>query len=269
MQKEDYREDEINLYDFWLIIKKRWLIIFFITMISIGLAFSYIMLTPKVYKISNILLLNQIQDGDVINQSEVTAAISVFDKLKGNHKDKMLSLLGINENQFRDIISIKTSDIKGTNAFWVDIDAIDRESGVAVMEAMPKYIFSNPNISSKISLQKTLLQKNRDDLKSIIENPMQVFKLYRNPFFYLPSIDLYNLREKYNRINVMLEKMDNGRFVSLAWKTMPPTKPYKPRIRSIAFISLAMGVFLGIIGAILLEWVRNNQDSHRSSFEDG
>jgi len=222
---------------------------------------SYVLLTPKVYSVTNILVLNQMQDGDLINQSEVSATVSVLNKLINQHKNIPLDMFPINRNDFKDIMSINTSEIKGSSALWVEVDTLNRQTGVSVMQALPDYIFSNPNIYRKLMLQKMLLQKNRDDLKVIIDNPLKSLKLSKDTIVYMPSIDLYNLREKYNRLNVILDKIEGRQFITLAWKTVPPENPYKPRASLIILMGLATGFFLGIFSAFLMEWIKNATDA--------
>ena len=267
-EKEYYHNDEIDLYDLWITLKKRWSIILVITLVSTGIAFSYAYLAPKVYRVHNILVFNQMQDWDLFNQSEMAAAVSVLDKLNKItdltvlEKDKVLNMLGMHAGDLRDIKNIKSSEIKGSNALWVDIDTYDRNKGVALMEALPGFILSNPNISNKLKMQKALILKNREDLKAIIDNPTMNIKLSRDAVVYLPSIDLYALRERYNRINAMIEKMEKGQLVSLAWKTESPAVPYKPNKFMSILIGLVMGCILGILTAFFMGWVENTQYSH-------
>jgi LPS O-antigen subunit length determinant protein (WzzB/FepE family) len=267
-QNEYYHDDEIDLYDLWLTLKKRWSTILVITLVSTGIAFSYAYLAPKAYRVHNILVFNQMQDWDLFNQSEMAAAVSVLDKLNkitdltGLEKDKVLYMLGMHAGDLQDIKNIKSSEIKGSNTLWVDIDTYDRNKGVALMEALPGFILSNPNISNRLKMQKALILKNREDLKAIIDNPTMNIKLSRDAVVYLPSIDLYALRERYNRINAMIEKMERGQLVSLAWKTESPAVPYKPNKIMSIFIGLVMGCIFGVLIAFFMGWVENTQHSH-------
>jgi len=264
-QHEYHEEDEINLYDLWLIMKRRRSIILLVILVSTGLSFSYAFLALKAYRIHNILVFNQMQDWDLFNQSEMAAAISVLDKLNkltDLEKDKVLSMLGMNEGDLKDIRNIKSSEIKGSSALWVDIDTYDREKGIALMEALPGFVLSNPNISNRLKMQKALMLKNREDLKAIINNPTMNLKLSRDAVVYMPSIDLYALRERYNRINAIMEKMDRGQLVSLAWKTEPPMVPYKPKKIMSILIGLVMGFFLGMLITFFMEWKEKAQHAH-------
>jgi LPS O-antigen subunit length determinant protein (WzzB/FepE family) len=267
------KDEESDLYDLWLILKKKKIVILIATLIFTGIALSYALLAPKVYRVHNILLFNQLQDGEILNQSEMAAVISILDKLnelKDFDKQKVFKTLGINmdsnaginDRNFQMIKKIKISDIKGSSSLWVDIDTTDRKAGVALMEILPRVVLSNPNITSKLKTQKALIQKNMDDLRATINNPMMSLKLSRDAVVYLPSIDLFALREKYNRLNMIMEKIDKGELISLAWKTELPNKPIKPKKAISIVIGLFMGCFLGIFMTFFIEWVTKERHIH-------
>jgi LPS O-antigen subunit length determinant protein (WzzB/FepE family) len=273
-EHNSHQDEDINLYELWLILKKKWLVIFIVTFISTGLALSYAFLAPKVYRVHNILLFNQLQDGEILNQTEMAAVISILDKLnnlKDLEKQKVFNMLGINvsinDGNNNVIKNIKSSEIKGSSSLWVDIDTTDRKAGVALMDTLPSVVLSNPNITDKLKTQKALIHKDMDDLKAIINNPMMSLKLSRDAVVYLPSIDLYALREKYNRLNMIMEKIDNGQIFSLAWKTESPNKPIKPRKVIGILIGLFMGCFLGIFIVFSMEWVTKERHIHSNNPE--
>jgi capsular polysaccharide biosynthesis protein len=256
-EHENYQKDEIALYDLWLILKKRWPLIFIVTLVSTGLAFSHIFFTQKVYRVHNIIILNQMPDWNLIKQSEISAAINVLNKLNkisDLEKERVLSKLGLHEKDLINIKDIKSSDILGSSTVWVDIDTTDKRSGVALMETLPDYILSTPYISNQLMLQKSLMIKNREDLKTIIDNPTRSLQMSRDAVIYLPSIDLFSLQSGYNRINFILQKMDKGQLISLAWKTELPIVPFKPNKIINILIGIVVGSILGIFTAFFMEW---------------
>jgi uncharacterized protein involved in exopolysaccharide biosynthesis len=56
---------------------------------------------------------------------------------------------------------------------------------------------------------------------------------------------------------MMIEKIEKGQIVFLAWKTEPPIVPYKPKKAMNILIGLVMGCFLGVFVAFFMEWVEN------------
>jgi len=254
--QNEYQKDEIDLYEILIVVRKRWLLILLMTLIFTAVAVSYLFLTPKIYKISNILLVNQVQDGDFISQNDVIEAIAILDKSKDCQND-----VKINPDYFKYIVNMQATGTKGSTALEVEIDTRDSQAGVAVMESLPGYLSSNPAIISKINMNRSLLQKSRDYLKAVIDNPLQSLKLPQNTIVFLPS-DIYTLREKFDRLNFILGKMDEKQqFISLAWKSMPPTKPYKPRVPAVLLAGFFIGLFTGTLGAFFVEWGKNSRNA--------
>jgi len=250
-----YHDDEIDLYDLWLVLKKRKLMILLIVLVTLGLAIAYATLAQKVYRVSNNLILNQMVGS--IKQSELTAAIDELNELKNLRKEKTAQLLSMHVDDLDKIINIKASVSKGSGVVRVDIETLDNRAGVALMEALPGYIQSVPSIAINLEMEKALTEKNMEDLKAIIDNPVKDLNLPSNTVVYVPSIDLYTLREKYNQLVITMENIEEKQLVSFAWKTEPPVKPFKPKTKLIVSLSLVMSCLLGAFIAFLMEWASN------------
>lgn len=265
IEYENYHDKELDLYDLWLTLKKRWVMILIITVVSTGLALTYTFLQSKVYTVHNILIFNQMQEWGFVNQGEIAAAVTVLDKInkqKDFEKDNVLALLGMNTEDLEGIKNISATEIKGSATLWVDIDTCDRRKGVALMEALPDYIVSTPNIANKLKTSIAIMTKNRAALKSILDDPTRNLKLTRDAVVYLPSIDLYALQDKYHLIDAMIEKMERGNLLSLAWKTKQPTKHSRPKKVKNILIGMIVGCFLGVLTAFTLEWSENARRTH-------
>ena len=253
-----YHDDEIDLYDLWLVLKKRKLMILLIVLVTLGLAIAYATLAQKVYRVSNNLILNQMVGS--IKQSELTAAIDELNELKNLRKEKTAQLLSMHVDDLDKIINIKASVSKGSGVVRVDIETLDNSAGIALMEALPGYIQSVPSIAINLEMEKALTEKNMEDLKAIIDNPVKDLNLPSNTVVHVSFMDLYTLREKYNQLLMTMESIESieGKpLVSFAWKTEPPSKPFKPSTKLIVSLSLVMGCFLGIFLAFFLEWTTN------------
>lgn len=252
---EHYLDDDIDLYDLWLVLKKRKLTILLVVLVTLGISIAYIALTPKIYRVSNTLIPNQMVES--VKQSDLTAAIDELNELKNVRKEKIAHLLKMHVDDLNKIMNIKASVSKGSSAVRVDIETLDNSAGIALMEALPGYIQSVPSIAINLEMEKAITEKNMEDLKVIIDNPVKDLTLSSNTVVYVPSIDLYTLREKYNRLIMTMENIEGKRSVFFAWKTEPPLKPFKPKTTLIVSLSLAMGCFLGIFIAFFLEWSTN------------
>ena len=252
---ERYHDDEIDLYDLLLVLKKRKLTILLVVLVTLGISIAYTTLAQKVYRVSNTLILNQMVGS--VKQIDLTAAIDELDELKNVRKEKTSQLLNMHMGDLNKIMNIKASVSKGSSVIRVDVETLDSGAGVALMEALPGYIQLVPNIAIQLEMEKALTEKNMEDLKAIIDNPMKDLNLPSNTVVYMPSIDLYTLREKYNHLIVAMENIEEKQLVSFIWKTEPPLKPFKPNKKLIISLSLVMGCFLGILVALFLEWITN------------
>ena len=256
---ERYHDDEIDLYDLLLVLKKRKLAILLVVLVTLGIAIAYVVLTPKIYRVSNTLIPNQMIGA--VKQSDLTAAIDELNELKNVRKEKMAQLLNMHVDDLNKIVNIKTSVSKGSSVIQVDVETLDSSAGIVLMEALPGYIQSVPSIAINLEREKALTEKNMQDLKVIIDNPVKDLNLPSNTVVYVPSIDLYTLREKYNRLIMTMENIEEKQLVSFAWKTEPPLKPFKPRTKLIVSLSLVMSCLLGAVIAFLMEWVSNSKQA--------
>lgn len=252
---ECYRDDEIDLYDLWLVLKKRKIVILAVILVSLAAAIVYAALAQKVYRVSNTLILTQMVGA--VKQGELTAAIDELNELKNIRKEKTAQLLSMQVDDLNKIVNIKASVSKGSGAVRVDIETLDNSAGIVLMEALPGYLQSVPSIAINLEMEKALTEKNMQDLKAIIDNPVKDLNLPSNTVVYVPSIDLYTLREKYNRLIMTMENIEEKQLISFAWKTEPPLKPFKPNTKLIVSSSLVLGCFLGIFLAFFLEWTTN------------
>jgi len=247
---EGDRIDGVNLYDLWVVLKKRRIIILLISLISLSVSIAYVTLEQKVYRVSNAIVLKQVEE--FITKAEVIATIRELNGLLKPDNQRSAQLLSM---QLNDIQKINASDIKETSIIRVDIDAFNAKTGIALMKALPQYLQSTPNISRKLAIRQELMEKNRENLKAIIDNPMKDLRLSSNTIVYVPSIDLYHLHERYNALNIMIQEIKEGRILSLARESVPPVGPLRPRMRMRILSGLVLGIFLGVFVAFFMEWL--------------
>ncbi len=247
-----FRDNDLSLYDLWVTVRKRKFTILIVVLASLALALAYTALAQKVYRVSNTLVLNQTDD--FITKGEIAAAVKELDRFRVVHGERTARLLGMPVEELGAIKRIKALEIKGTNLVQVDIDTIEGRSGVALMDALPSFLQTGSNSAEKLKMRRALLEKNRDDLKAIIDNPTKGLGLSSNTVVYVPSIDLYALREKYNNLTMIIDMMKQGRVITLASQTESPGAPYKPKRAFTVLMALWAGCFLGVFAAFFVEW---------------
>lgn len=256
----------LDLFDFIFIMKKRIVVIVLITLGCSLVAAGYALTTPKTYKISNMLVVHQTGDGDLLSQSDIIALISFLDKLRHKNtsvEDDILMLLGLSRKEFKEIRKISIIESKGSSALWIDIDTHNVQYGIKLMEALPKYLLSNPSISNKLRLKKEMMLKNSQDLKEVISSPQKELQTLNDSAIFYSIVDLYTLREKYNFLITLLREIDSGQIVTLSWKTVGPETPFKPVVSSCIVIGMITGMLLGVIIAFAVESVSNYRGNNR------
>ena len=185
-----YDDDTISIYEIWLIMRKRIWLIFIITLLSFGFSLTYFLLAPGVYKVSNVMVLsqslsiaNQVLQGrsdhskDFINILEIKSSIVALKDLSKKQKAKAL---GLDKSVIEAIEDIKISQIEGANSLKAEVDTLDRDSGVKMIKAISNFTNDLPFVQRRVKSAKELLEKNRDDLRDIIENPLSLLNLPDN-----------------------------------------------------------------------------------------
>lgn len=275
-----YFDDEtINIYDIWLSVKKRKWIVFTIILLSFICFLLYSVLTPDVYKSSNVLVMSLDKDFlafstdketidssvSIINMLEIKSALTLFEKLSKEQQATILGLRGADKKAFRDI---KISDIKGDRGqieqLKVEVDTLDKDVGVNIINALTDYVNTLPFIKKRIDYRKKILQKNGEELKKIIDDPIHQLNLPDNIIVSEILISMYDLRKVYNKITYAVDELEKAKLVMQAGKTHLPEKPYKPKRVIIASIGLIAGAFIGIFFVIFLEWIASSRLEYES-----
>ena len=247
-----FQNNDLSLYDLWVTVRKRKFTILIVVLASVVLALAYTALAQKVYRVSNTLVLNQ--EDDFITKGEIVAAVKELDRFRVVHRERTARLVGMPVEELGGIKRIRAFEIRGTNLVQVDIDTLEGRAGVALMDALPHFLQTGSNAAEKLRMRRALLEKNRDDLKAIIDNPTKGLGLSSNTIVYVPSIDLYTLREKYNGQTMIIDMLKQGRVITLASRTEPPGAPYKPKRVFTVLMGLCAGFFLGVFAAFFVEW---------------
>jgi uncharacterized protein involved in exopolysaccharide biosynthesis len=270
-QENEYYQDEIDFYELFLVIKERWWIVVIVTLFSFGMALTYAYLTPAVYRISNILVINQfnaqyrisnIAQGaqDIISSAEIKEIIMNLNNLSMKQQEKEL---GLDKTVIQNILNINISPIQGaTNSLKIKFDAFDKESGGYYMNALPGYVNKKPYIIKRIKSLIKLTRKDMDDMKRIIDDPIGSLNLSGNSI--IMSSELFLIRERYNQLKQNLDELESGQVFSFADITIIPEKPYKPKKMMISMIGLVVGIILGIFLSFFIEWQTNIRLKHES-----
>jgi LPS O-antigen subunit length determinant protein (WzzB/FepE family) len=263
-------EDEINLWQLFLIIKKRIILFTSITLLILALGILYTIISPPIYTVSNVLIVPQasttenlydLRVGNIINLIEIKSLLSNFnDKSALSQKKEIVS-----ETDAKNIFKIKVKQIKDSNLLQIDVDTMVKESGKVFIDNLPKYIFSRDFVSKRVSDQKQLIKKNIQDLETFMNDPLLKLKIKKGNIIVDP-LSFKNLYEQYNNYKVSLEWLDKGDFVTLSGKTYLPEKSSKSKKAIICILSLLTGIFLGIIIIFIVEGISNAKQKYKNLY---
>lgn len=255
---QDYEHDTIDIYEIWLIIRKRGWLIFIITLLFFGLSLSYSFLPPDVYKISNIM---QKPYKVEINMADIKTNVLLLKDLTREQRAKALDL---EESVIADIRDIKISKIEGTESFKLQVDTTDPASGVKVINALVVYADNLPFVQKQVERRKEVLEEDRDVLKKIIDDPVSFLALPDKAIIheFLPS--LYDLKTKYNAMTRAIRELEESGVINLAGKTFVPDQPYKPRRMLLAAWGLFAGIFVGTFFVVFMEWLASARREYQA-----
>ncbi len=274
-----FDDDTISIYDIWLSIKRRRWLICIITLLSFICFFVYSVLAPNVYKVSVILVqyldkdildlsndgrsiyLNDGQSKYLINFLEIKSALWVLEDLP---RKQQINVLGLEGSAQRVIKDMQITKIEKNEQLKVEVYTLDKDVGISIINALTDYINSLPFIKKRIEDRKSLLQKNKDELKKIIDDPTSYINLPDNMALSEILMSIYNLRSMYDKITYAIAELEKGKVVSQAKKPIIPERPYKPKRMMLKLLGLAVGAFLGILFALFLEWITSSRREHEA-----
>ncbi len=235
---EFVNDHEIDVCELWRIVWKRRSVVIIVTLLFLAGAGLFIALSREVYKVSNALVLSKI--GNVqLSYPEVKMIIQVLDDLPPSQQAKEL---GMEVGAIKNVKRIKAVDIKGSNIVKLEIETLNRETGMGVMQILPRYIMTRPYVVKMIEREKGLLNSNIHALKKIIDDPS-----------ISPMMDIYSCNEKYNQLIADLDKIEKRELVFFVRQTIFPIEPYKPKKILVLTIGLLGGIIIGAFMALVME----------------
>jgi capsular polysaccharide biosynthesis protein len=269
-----YRE-EINLYEFFYIIKKRLKLILGMFIISTVLTAVISFLLPPVYRGSFIIKI----PGYILDPGETTIispgeTIWIIEKLDGMRKDKMFKELSekldIEEEKIKEMVSVRAKDIRGEkNIVEITVDVRNQKIIDDLKQGIMRYLNQNPYVNERISFYKNELVQFENEIQSKI-NEIYVLKNAATTQIKQGRLNIVG----YNPIEVENSVIDlKQRLVNLQTKinllkgfnvVVEPIilkKPVKPRKLLNITIAGVSSVILGMFLAYFMTWFERNRKS--------
>ena len=267
-----YEEDEIDLYELWLTLKKRWKVVFFSTLLFVIASIIYLIMAKPVYESKVVFKLPYkiIGESKIINLISSKESIEYTKYLENLLKEKkyetLAKLLSISTAEAKNISSIDvSSDRRDKSLLFVSIDVYSPEILTKISNGLLNYLNHNKYLLKKLKIEKELLKsqiKNissklgeLENLRNILLNEIkkgEVKDLGFNP----TEIDTSIINLK-NRLKELKSTLENLKGFEISVPPFEPDKPAKPKKGLILAVSIVSGLFLGIFLAFFVEWVEN------------
>ncbi|MFA5865488.1 MAG: Wzz/FepE/Etk N-terminal domain-containing protein [Phycisphaerae bacterium] len=133
-RENQFHEDEIDLYRYWMIIRKRWKLIFVLFLVSVASSVAVSFYLPKIYRVTATINMGRIEVGDrtvpVINFADIQQIVSSESLLK-----KILSSLPVDASKKTSDLAFRISVENNTNSenVLLKLDTSDPERGKKVL----------------------------------------------------------------------------------------------------------------------------------------
>ena len=185
--QECYYDDEIDLYELWLVLKRRKAVIILTTSIFFLVSIVYSILAKNVYRVESIVLLPN-ENGRIIVDFDTTKKIiDLLDNELENKDFKSLAEdLKIDVSRLKSItnLSIETVGRKGNKeAFLLKIEGYKSQDLSLVANATVSYLGSNPFVKKKILERKQIILTKIQNLKKQLPNLQKEAKELKRKIF--------------------------------------------------------------------------------------
>jgi len=267
IQQYYYEEDEIDLYELWLTLKKRKKIILSTTLTFFIISLVYIFIATPVYKSAFTIKLPKKEGSLLITQYEIKNLIDNINYLLKEKNFKEISkLLNIKEEDIKKIknISLK-KDRNAKDIATIEIETIDKNLVPNLEKGVYLFLDSNPFLKEKIKNERLLINKEIETLSSKISDLYEIRndileKIKKNEIKELGfnpqdlDIKIIDLKVKIDRLKTILKEIKG---IEISIPAIIPENPYKPKKTLILAVATISGLFLGVFLAFFLEWLEN------------
>jgi len=250
-----YKDDEIDLYELWLTLKKHSKLIYIITLICILFIIVYIFMTPNIYKTNFVLQTKS----EIVSPFQIKEDIKLItplyilkEKLKLNNINKLKKLT----------VTIPRGE---KNLVLVTLTVTDPHIINNIVNRLVSYLNSIPTIQKEIAIQKKQLIATIRVLEEQIKNLENLQQELNNNATFVNSLSIkidplqivLSIQENKEKIIEAQAELKNLQAVKLAVAPITPKKPYWPRPKLLIAIAFIGGLFFSIFLAFFLEWIEN------------
>jgi len=257
-------EDEIDLYELWLVLKKRKYIIFLVTILFFCVALIYIFFSSSpVYQI-NFSVKSQFATPFILKQQIDHLNLLIKEK----RTEDLKYLPGLSENDLEALITIDAKiPRKAQNILSINMKAKDREALNLYKEAILDFLRESPYIKEQENIKKEKLKKTIIFLKQEIQNldKLRSLAITKKALDVNPLEIEKNIIELKNRLIALEVELSTLKPLELISESPIPKKPVKPKKKLILAVAIVSGLFSGIFLAFFVEWLENARKKYEKS----
>jgi len=241
--EQEYQDIEFRKY--WEIIKKRWRAVLMVALIVLGIGLLLTISSPKKYQSSTLI---KIKEGYFYSLFNRPPALRIVNK-----KQEIISHLNLTANDF-DLVEIPSESLLKIES-WGETPSQAKNLADLVAKA-------TIDLNEKLNADLTSLERKRiEEIKKEIEEIENSLKKLKPGE--ISSVLLKNQRSLLKdqladwqyKIDPKIQKLE---IVSPAFM---PTSPSKPNLKSNLIASFILGLFLGILWAFSMEYLKKTKVS--------
>ncbi|HFC97758.1 MAG TPA: hypothetical protein ENJ40_04785 [Thermosulfurimonas dismutans] len=276
-----YAEDEIDLYELFLVLWRRKKVIFLTLLAFMITGGLYVWLSPRVYRQTILVKLPinnlPLTTVPLISNEEAKEMINSLEELlREQNYSRLAKVLKLPEEKVRALVRFSPRAVRGSSTLLkITIEAYDPLLLPVMDRKLISFINENPYLKDRIKIWKTTIKEkektisvklsNLEKLKNYLLAQIQKGKLQLLGFNPL-DLEGYilDLKQELEVLKAQ-ERLISGAELVVAGAL--PRRPAKPRVGVILAAVGVAGIFVGIFLAFFVEWWEKAREEHRKNLE--
>ncbi len=267
-EKREAYEEEIDLYELLLKLKRRWKIIFGTVFVFLIIASLYVLIMRPVYKSSFTVKVPKF-----FTPAETVRYINYIQKLlKEKRFEDVMQILNLSEEEVKNIYKISSRELRGAKqTVEVSIEVYEPKLISKLANSILDYLNRNEYILERINIKKQEIEdkvktiekkiKALEETKKIINRLMsEGTSIYFNP----AEIDTI-IRNFQIELITLKTQLKTLKGFDISVEPVIPERPEKPQKKLILSVSLVSSFLLGIFLALFVDWLEEARRRHQGT----
>ena len=264
---EGYQEEEIDLYELWLRLKKRWRTVLGTVAVGLILSVLYILTATPVYEGTCVIRTN------VVTPKEAVRYVNALNDLIRERKfEELAQRIGLDVSLSRKIVRINAREVRGvSDIVEVNLKATDPRVLGPAARGIVDYMNTNPYVLKRLSLRKKELEFKRESLQKRIKALEETKRIVntllregRSIYFNPAEIDrmIEELRTELIEVESRIALLKGFELSIEPPEPLEPSSPKKAIVLTVSFLS---SLLLGVFAALFQEWLHSARKRYGES----